>query len=108
MLALAAAAEIRHLNLPDALELTLLLAARDQVRFPRAAARWQARYTLEARGVGLAEADFVLSALAALPGPTAHAGLRGLEELFERRQESELAAAVQRCEHMFDSDRNGK
>lgn len=55
------------LSLGDALALCLLLADRDPTRYPRAAAKWLARFTLEAPSVSLEEAQLVAAALAALP-----------------------------------------
>lgn len=101
MLALAAAAELHQVNLADALELTLVLAAKDADRFPRAAARWHARFILEAGGVGLTEAQFVLAALSTLPTPAAPAALHGLEALFRQRQRQDLIAAVERSVGLF-------
>lgn len=57
------------MNLADALALALLIAQEDPDRWPRAAARWYARFVLEARGIGLDEAALALSAVRALPGP---------------------------------------
>jgi len=95
-LALGAAAELGgHLNLDDALALTLLLAAHEPSRFSRAAARWVGRYCVEQPRVELAEAQLLLSLLAALPGqPTTAA--RGLEALFMERGEHALAEVVRR------------
>ena len=94
-LALGAAAELRGLDLEDAFELTLLLAAREPPRFGRAAVRWHARYCIERPRVELADAQLLLALLAALPTrPKVVA--RGLEALFEQRGERKLAEAVRR------------
>jgi hypothetical protein len=61
-----------HLDLDDALGLTLLLTAHEPSRFSRAAARWVGRYCVEQPRVELTEAQLLLSLLAALPHqPTA-------------------------------------
>jgi hypothetical protein len=63
-----AAREMGGLSLADALALALLIAESDPERWPRAAARWHARFVQEARGIGLDEAALALSAVRALPG----------------------------------------
>jgi hypothetical protein len=68
-----AARELQHLNLPDALALALLIADADPDRWPRAAARWHARFVQKARGIDLDESALALAAVQALPGP--HAGV---------------------------------
>jgi hypothetical protein len=55
-LALAAAAELRHVDLADALSLVLLIRDDDPLRFERAAVRWLARYAAQDRAMRLAEA----------------------------------------------------
>lgn len=54
-IALAAAAELDFVSLPDALELVLLLVD-EPTRFRRAALRWHARYCGEIPDVGFEEA----------------------------------------------------
>ena len=54
-MALAAAADLDFVSLPDALELVLLLAD-DPKRLRRAALRWHARYCAEVPDVGFEEA----------------------------------------------------
>jgi hypothetical protein len=61
LLAWAAAAELPHVNLEDALALVLVL--RGNARYSRAAARWIARLTLESRGVNLGHVAAALDAL---------------------------------------------
>ena len=76
-----AAREMEHLNLADALALALLIAESDPDRWPRAAARWHARFVQEARGIGIDDAGLALEALRLLPGPhraLAAQTLRGL------------------------------
>jgi hypothetical protein len=62
----AAARELRHVKLEDALRILVVLAERRDVRFERAAARFAARVTTERR-LGLAEARYVLALAEALP-----------------------------------------
>jgi hypothetical protein len=79
----AAAAELPRIGLEDALAILLALHDRDPQTFPRAAARWGARLTLERR-LALPEAQLTHSALGVLPGPDAHTGAEALIELAER------------------------
>jgi len=84
-LAWAAAAELPRIDLADALRLCLLVAD-SPARYARAAARWHARFVAEARGVTLAEAQLVVSALDALREPlTAAVAAEALAHLCERR-----------------------
>ena len=76
-IALAAAAELPRVNLPEALALCLLLVD-DSKRFERAIVRWHGRFCLEVRGVGAGEAQLALAALRSLPGPGREAGSRAL------------------------------
>ncbi len=55
------------LSLGDALALCVVLADRDPARYPRAAARWVARFAVEAPDVTLEEMQLVAAALAVLP-----------------------------------------
>lgn len=64
----AAAAELGHrVNLVDALSVVLLMAARDDDAFDRAATKWLARFALERPAAGLADLRLGLCALEALP-----------------------------------------
>jgi hypothetical protein len=63
-LALAAAAELRHVDLADALSLVLLIRDDDPLRYDRAAVRWLSRYTAEDRELHLAEARELVDMLA--------------------------------------------
>jgi hypothetical protein len=65
--AISAAKAMGGLSLGDALALCVVLADRDLTRYPRAAARWVARFALEAPDVSLEETQLVAAALAALP-----------------------------------------
>ena len=94
-IALAAAAELDYVGLSDALELVLLLLGTEPNRYSRAALRWHARYCSEVR-VDLAEAQAVLSLLAALrgarPKPAAHA----LADLLHQRELQGASQALTR------------
>ena len=68
-----AARELGRLSLPDALALCLLIAEADPARFGRAAARWHARFVLEAKGLDLEASRLLLNALAK-PGDAAARG----------------------------------
>jgi hypothetical protein len=84
-IALAAAAELDFVSLPDALELVLLL-VEDPRRFRRAALRWHARYCNELEDVGFEEAHAVLACLAGLTGRRPRAAASALAELVGRRE----------------------
>src|SRR4051812_9730 len=86
----AAAAELPAVDLGDALRICLLMGARDDVRFERAAVRWLARVALERPGVGLADLRAGLVAFEAMPYNPA-AARQTLAVLCERLH---LAAAV--------------
>jgi hypothetical protein len=66
LLALAAAAELRHVDLADALSLVLLIRDGDPLRYERAAVRWLSRYMAEDRELRLAEAHELADMLAAV------------------------------------------
>jgi hypothetical protein len=83
-IALAAAAELDFVSLPEALELVLLVV--DQPgRFRRAALRWHARYCGEVADVGFEEAQAVLACLAGLAGRRPKAAAAALAGLLGRR-----------------------
>jgi hypothetical protein len=63
----AAAAELPAVDLADALAICLLMSARDDERFERAAVRWLARLAMERPGVGLGELRNGLVAFEAMP-----------------------------------------
>lgn len=83
-LALAAAAELDFVSLPDALELVLLLVD-ESSKFRRAALRWHARYCADVPDVGFDEAQAVLACLAGLVGRRPKASAAALAELVHRR-----------------------
>jgi hypothetical protein len=74
-----AARELGRVGLEDALELVLLYARADPVKFDRAAARWLGRFALE-RDTGLLELGVAISVLGAVGrlDPDARAMLRRL------------------------------
>ena len=82
--ALAAAADLPHVGLVDALELCLLLRD-DGARFERAIVRWQARYASETAGITVEETLAVLPLLAALRGPRGPSAAYALAALLDRR-----------------------
>ena len=93
-LAWAAASELRHIELADALTLCLLV-ANDPARYAKAAARWHARFVAEARGVTLAEAQLVLGALEALRDPAAAtSAAEALAHVCERRGLTDVAEVL--------------
>ena len=63
----AAAAELPAVDLADALSICLLMSARDDERYERAAVRWLARLALERPGVALGDLRDGLVAFEALP-----------------------------------------
>jgi hypothetical protein len=64
----AAAAELGHrVSLVDALGIVLVMAARQERGYERAAAKWLARLTLERPAVRLDDLRLALTALEALP-----------------------------------------
>jgi hypothetical protein len=62
----AAAADLRHIGLDDALRILVVLAEKHDPRYDRAAARFAARVTSE-RQLDLADARYVLALAEALP-----------------------------------------
>jgi hypothetical protein len=62
----ASAREVGKLTLEEALRLLSLYAAKDPVRYERAALRWLVRYLTEGQAVTLLSAHLALSALAEL------------------------------------------
>jgi hypothetical protein len=88
--ALSAAGELQFVGLAEALELTLLLADREDPRYERAALRWHARFAYETKNVDLRESLAVLTLLAAIPANRLAAS--ALAELFGRRRSLERCA----------------
>jgi hypothetical protein len=79
-----AAAELEHVGLAEALELTLLILAHEPSRIRPAALRWHSRYCAETRA-SLEEATAVLGLLAMLEGRRARTAARALAELLDGR-----------------------
>jgi hypothetical protein len=79
-----AALELRGLSLPDALDLTALVALRDRPRSRRMAARWLQRWLDETRGVTIDDASMVAGCLGALGGPRHEPALSALRDVAER------------------------
>jgi hypothetical protein len=92
-LALAAAADLRHIDLADALSLVLLIRDDDALRYERAAVRWLSRYTAEDRQLRLAEARELVDLLAAVGRHDQVAALR-LERFLRARGFDEAAERV--------------
>jgi hypothetical protein len=67
-------------GLEDALRILLALLGREPATYPRAAARWGSRFTLERR-LTLPDAQLTLAALVVLPEPGARADVEALAEL---------------------------
>jgi hypothetical protein len=63
----AAAGELPHVGLRDALEVCLLMRDQDARQYERAAVRWLGRFALEARNVTLDAIQAAAAALDALP-----------------------------------------
>jgi hypothetical protein len=88
--ALSAASERQFVALPEALELTLLLADDESEKYDRAAIRWHARFLQETKNVDLRESLAVLALLAAIPVNRLAAA--ALAELLSRRRSCERIA----------------
>jgi hypothetical protein len=73
----AAAIELKHVGLAEALEFALLILAREPTRFRAAALRWHARYCGDNK-VSLEEATAVLGLLAMLEGRRARPAAQAL------------------------------
>jgi hypothetical protein len=94
-IALAAAAELDYVSLPDALEIVLLLVD-EPGRFRRAALRWHSRYCGELPDVGFEEAHAVLACLAGLTGRRPKAAAAALASLVHRRGLERASEALMR------------
>jgi hypothetical protein len=82
----AAALELPHVALDDALRICLVLRGGDPARYERAAVRWLGRFALEARAVTIDDLRFAADALDALPEQAS--------EAMERLQQLCLARGV--------------
>lgn len=99
-----AARELGHLSLPDALRIALLISEIEPQRWPRAAARWHARFVLEAKGIGLHESALAFSAVAALPGKHRQLGAQTLRQLARSHGLSSIDEAIARAASPDRSD----
>lgn len=72
-LVLAAARELPHIALDDALRICLVLRDGDRSHYERAAVRWLGRFALEAHGVTIDALRLAADALELLPTKTADA-----------------------------------
>jgi hypothetical protein len=95
-IALAAAADLGHVGLTDALELVLLLLDTEPSRFERAALRWHGRYCREVKDVDLIEAQAVLACLAGLRGARPEPAAHALADLVHRRDLARASEALNR------------
>src|SRR5437588_10492320 len=72
-LVIAAARELPHISLDDALRICLVFRNGDRQRYERAAVRWLGRFALEARSVRIDALRVAADALDALPERAAEA-----------------------------------
>jgi hypothetical protein len=82
--ALAAAGDLPHVGLVEALELVLLVCDRAPEKYERAVLRWCVRFVRETPGVSLADAQAILALLALLPTRREQAA-HALSDLLYRR-----------------------
>jgi hypothetical protein len=90
-----AAAELQHVSLADALELSLLVLVGEPERYRRVLTRWHGRFCLETHGLEADEAALILDLLLALEGG-GEASWRALRRAFECQGRHELAKVVTR------------
>ena len=98
-IALAAAADLEHVGLEDALELLLVILDSEPARFDRAAIRWHGRYCREVKDVDLLEAQAVLACLAALRGSRPASAAHALADLVHRKSLGRAGEALNRWGH---------
>jgi hypothetical protein len=91
-----AARELGHLELADALDLALLFAAKDPVRYQRAAVRWHGRFELEVRGLTIPDSSLLLAALAGLTDIAPRVHLETLAALADRFEATSVARVARR------------
>jgi hypothetical protein len=91
----AAATELKHVGLAEALELTLLILAKEPTRFRATALRWHARYCGDNKA-SLEEATAVLGLLAMLDGRRAKPAAQALAGLLDSRTLLPAAEALMR------------
>jgi hypothetical protein len=92
----SAAHELGQVNLADALALCLLLRDQHPPLYERAAARWAARFALEARSTRLAELGLAVAALQALRGADVDAGAAALAALSDLHRQPDIADVLER------------
>lgn len=75
----AAAAELPHIGLADALAITLLIEEKgEEDQYERAVVRWLGRFAMECRNVTMHDLRRALDAFEALPDENARVALSGL------------------------------
>lgn len=89
----AAARELPRVTLDQAFTVCLAFLG-DEQRYQRALVRWHARFCLEQRP-GVDEAQLVLAALQALPGPAAAAAAEALLEVLGGRRLTDAERALE-------------
>ncbi len=94
LLVRAAAAELDHIGLPDALSICLVFLRHEPHSYSRAAARFHARVAIEAPRIDLTSSHQLLSALNALQGTERHDAAIALAELSEALNLPEVAARI--------------
>ena len=95
--ATSAAYALPELSLGDAAALLVLAAEKDpDGMFPRAAARWAARYLVEVPRVDIGEAVLLVAALSGLPRQDPHAPLLALVALCHGRGLTQVEASFTR------------
>jgi hypothetical protein len=92
----AAARELGSLSLAHALEFLLLLAEKEPQRFDQAAARWHARFVLESRGVGIADSQLLLGAVAGLNDVATRVQVETIALLAQRYRVSSVVMVARR------------
>jgi hypothetical protein len=102
ILALDAARELNHVTLEDALSLCLVM-RQDTRRYPRAGARWLARYHAEVEAVTLTEIQEVADLMTALP---VH-GAEPPAELAEHFEQRGLYRCAQRVGELVEGSSSG-
>ena len=91
----AAASELNPVGLAEALELTLLILAKEPTRFRAAALRWHARYCGDNKA-SIEEATAVLGLIAMLEGRRAKPAAQALAGLLDSRTLLPAAEALMR------------
>jgi hypothetical protein len=97
----AAAIELKHVGLAEALELTLLILVKEPPIFRAAALRWHARYCGDNK-VSIEEATAVLGLLAMLEGRRAKVAAQALACLLDSRTLLPAAEVLVRWAHGSD------